>query len=439
MCVEDERNPSPAAMTGSKRRNVNDGDSRGLVALRSRPGARRDDLELGERASAANADVNDHRTGNRMADFNVPGLGAEQLPMGTSYGWSSALVWTNAIADIAIAVGCVAVPVVLAYIAKRRRDLALDGLAAAAGLTAVCGAVAYALDAWNIWHTHYWAETLAKTAVVACLILSMVLLLKHLPRLLSLPSERQLQNANALLARANRELEAFTASVSHDLRSPLTTIAGQAGLLELALGAGATDDQRRRLHRIQASVKQMSELIDALLVLSRISRHTLRRELVDVSELIDAVVTDLRQKHPERDVEIVTQPGMIVHGDRRLISDLLMNVVSNAWKFTSKMQRAHIEIGQRIEGSMSTLHVRDNGAGFDMQYAQRLFKPFQRLHSPTEFEGTGVGLATVARIVDRHGGKIWAEAKPNEGAIFYFTLPTAPITDEFLVAKGPLR
>jgi light-regulated signal transduction histidine kinase (bacteriophytochrome) len=244
-----------------------------------------------------------------------------------------------------------------------------------------------------------------------------------------------LQIANERLASANRELEAFTASVSHDLRSPLTTIAGQAGLLELALGHSATEDQRRRLQRIQGSVKQMSELIDALLVLSRISRHTLRREIVDVSTLIETVIADLRQRDPLRQIDFKVQPGMSVHGDRRLISDLFANVIANAWKFTSKVTDARVDIGQTVEGSMSTLFIRDNGAGFDMAYASKLFKPFQRLHSPAEFEGSGVGLATVARIVDRHGGKVWADARPNQGAVFYFTLPTLPMTDEMLVRQ----
>lgn len=176
----------------------------------------------------------------------------------------------------------------------------------------------------------------------------------------------------------------------------------------------------------------MSELIDALLVLSRISRHTLRRELVDVTALIDTIVTDLRQRDPQRQVDVKVQPNMHVHGDRRLISDLFTNMLSNAWKFTAKVTPARIEVTQTVDGSMSTLTIRDNGAGFDMTYAGKLFKPFQRLHSPSEFEGSGVGLATVARIVDRHGGRIWAEARPNEGATFHFTLPKLATTDEIL-------
>lgn len=369
-----------------------------------------------------------------MPDTPVPWFSTDQfMPHGASYLWTPAVVWMNAIPDTLIAFACFVIPFLIVYITRRRKDLPLNWLALSfcVGVTA-CGAM-HLLAVWNIWHAEYWIEGIAKILTAATAIPTAILLWRYLPEILSLPSQRQLQTANDRLARANRELEAFTASVSHDLRSPLTTIAGQAGLLELSLGAVATDDQKRRLHRIQGSVKQMSELIDALLVLSRISRHTLRRELVDVSALIDTVVSDLRQRDPLRQVDVSVQPGMSIHGDRRLISDLFANVLSNAWKFTSKVEQARIEVGQKVEGSMSTLFVRDNGAGFDMTYASKLFKPFQRLHSPSEYEGSGVGLATVARIVDRHGGKIWAEARPNEGAVFYFTLPALPITDEVLI------
>jgi light-regulated signal transduction histidine kinase (bacteriophytochrome) len=132
---------------------------------------------------------------------------------------------------------------------------------------------------------------------------------------------------------------------------------------------------------------------------------------------------------------VTIAPKLSIHGDGRLIHDLLRNLITNAWKFTSKNPDAKIEIGQAAPGTMATFFVRDNGAGFDMARAQRLFKPFVRMHSAAEFEGSGLGLATVARIVERHGGKIWAEAKPKEGATFYFTLPTMPITGEYLKAK----
>jgi signal transduction histidine kinase len=354
------------------------------------------------------------------------------LPHGHCYLWSPGVLWMNVVADILIAMAYFTIPFALLYIARRRRDLSFDWLVVCFGVFVVACGLTYVMDVWNVWHAHYWLQGIVKLLTAAASVPTAILLWRFLPGILMLPSQRQLRDANESLARANRELEAFTASVSHDLRSPLTTIAGQAGLLELSL-PDATDEQKRRLSRIQGSVKQMSELIEALLVLSRISRQTLHREIVDVTALTESIVQDMRQKDPARNVEVVIQPNMAVHGDRRLVGDLFQNLIGNAWKFTSKTAQARIEIGQASGGSLATLYIRDNGAGFDMTYEQKLFKPFQRLHGTADFDGSGVGLATVARIVDRHGGRIWAEGKPNEGAVFYFTLPTAPITDAFMV------
>lgn len=346
-----------------------------------------------------------------------------------------AAIWMNALPDVLIAMAYLSLPALLFYVTRRRRDLPFNSLFTSFSVFAAACGCAHALAAWNVTHAEYWLEGLFKTIAAVAALPTVVLAWRALPVIVSLPSQKQLRDANESLGRANRELEAFTASVSHDLRSPLTTIAGQAGLLELSLSENVTEDQRRRLHRIEGGVKQMSELIDALLVLSRISRHTLHREIVDVSAMADQVIADLRQKQPERSVRVSIQPGMTVHGDRRLIGDMLVNLIANAWKFTSKIADAHIELGQKHSGSMATLYIRDNGAGFNMAYEQKLFKPFQRLHGVEEFEGTGVGLATVARIVERHGGRIWAEAKPQAGAIFYFTLPTMPITEEMMLGR----
>jgi signal transduction histidine kinase len=368
-----------------------------------------------------------------MTELNTSWFSSGQfLPHGHCYMWSPGVLWMNVVADILIAMAYFTIPFALLYIARRRRDLPFDWLVACFGVFIIACGLTHVMDVWNVWHAHYWAEGIVKLIAAAASVPTAILLWRFLPGILMLPSQRQLRDANESLARANRELEAFTASVSHDLRSPLTTIAGQAGLLELSL-PDATDEQKRRLTRIQSSVKQMSELIEALLVLSRISRQTLHREIVDVTALAESIVQDMRQKDPTRSVEVVIQPNMTVHGDRRLVGDLFQNLIGNAWKFTSKTSEARIEIGQSSGGSMATLYIRDNGAGFDMTYEQKLFKPFQRLHGSADFDGSGVGLATVARIVDRHGGRIWAEGKPNAGAVFYFTLPTAPITDAFVV------
>lgn len=368
-----------------------------------------------------------------MPDTTVSWLSGEQfLPHGHCYMWTPGILWMHVIADILIAMAYFAIPFVLLYVARRRRDLPFSWLLVCFGVFIVACALTHVMDVWNVWHTNYWLEGFIKVITAAASVPTAILLWRSLPFILSVPSQRQLRDANESLARANRELEAFTASVSHDLRSPLTTIAGQAGLLELSM-PNANEEQRRRLLRIQNSVRQMSELIDALLVLSRISRHTLHREIIDVSALAESIIQDLRQKDPQRNVEVEIQPGMSVHGDRRLINDLFINLLANAWKFTSRTAAARIEVGQSQHGSMATLFVRDNGAGFDMAHGHKLFKPFQRLHGAAEFEGTGVGLATVARIIDRHGGRIWAEAKPNQGAVFYFTMPTMPITQQFLM------
>lgn len=368
-----------------------------------------------------------------MPDSTVSWFSGEQfLPHGHCYMWTPGILWMHVIADILIAMAYFAIPFVLLYVVRRRRDLPFSWLLVCFGVFIVACALTHVMDVWNVWHTNYWLEGLIKVITATASVPTAILLWRSLPFIMSMPSQRQLRDANESLARANRELEAFTASVSHDLRSPLTTIAGQAGLLELSM-PNANEEQRRRLLRIQNSVRQMSELIDALLVLSRISRHTLHREIIDVSALAESIIQDLRQKDPMRNVEVEIQPGMSVHGDRRLINDLFINLLANAWKFTSRTAAARIEVGQSQHGSMATLFVRDNGAGFDMAHEHKLFKAFQRLHGAAEFEGTGVGLATVARIIDRHGGRIWAEAKPGQGAVFYFTMPTMPITEQFLM------
>lgn len=373
-----------------------------------------------------------------MPDINLSWFSSEQfLPHGHCYLWTPGVLWTHVISDILIAMAYFTLPFVLIYITRRRRDLPFDWLVVCFGVFIVACGMTHVINVWNVWHAAYWLEAAIKVITAAASVPTAILLWRSLPDILSLPSQRQVRDANESLARANRELEAFTASVSHDLRSPLTTIAGQAGLLELSL-PNATEEQRRRLTRIQGSVKQMSELIDALLALSRISRHTLHREIVDVSALAEGIVQEMSQKDPARQVTVTIQPSMTVHGDPRLLADLFENLLSNAWKFTSKTSQPRIEIGQSHHGSMSTLHVRDNGAGFDMLYEQKLFKPFQRLHGASEFDGSGVGLATVARIIDRHGGRIWAEGKPHAGAVFYFTLPTAPITEQFLIGQRAL-
>ncbi|HEU4653995.1 MAG TPA: HAMP domain-containing sensor histidine kinase, partial [Steroidobacteraceae bacterium] len=229
-----------------------------------------------------------------MQDFGVAQQHLVQLaPQGQSLAWEPALIWANVIPDLVLAIGFFVIPFFLLRFSKRRSDVRFSALLVSFAIFVISSGLAHLMAIWNVWHTDYVLEAAMKALAAGAAFPTAILLWRSFRELIRLPSKRQLREANDSLARANRELEAFTASVSHDLRSPLTTIAGQAGLLEMAL-PNATEDQRRRLGRIQSSVKQMSELIDALLTLSRISRHTLHREIVDVSALVDSIISDLR-------------------------------------------------------------------------------------------------------------------------------------------------
>jgi PAS domain S-box-containing protein len=230
----------------------------------------------------------------------------------------------------------------------------------------------------------------------------------------------------AELAAVNRELEAFSYSVSHDLRAPLRSIDGfgQALIEEHAgqLDATALD----YLRRIRAATRRMGELIDDLLALSRVTRREMRHDEVDLSALAGSVTAELARANPERSVEVRIEPGLWARGDPALLRLALENLLGNAWKFTARAAAPRIEVGAEGEGESRAYYVRDNGVGFDMAYATKLFGAFQRLHGATEFPGTGVGLATVQRIVHRHGGRLWAHGEVGRGATFLFTLSERP-------------
>ncbi|MBS1972372.1 MAG: CHASE3 domain-containing protein [Bdellovibrionales bacterium] len=220
----------------------------------------------------------------------------------------------------------------------------------------------------------------------------------------------------------NKELESFSYSVSHDLRAPLRAMAGFSNILIEDYKDKLDETGRGYLSRIIAASDRMARLIDGILDLSRISRRQVRREDVDLAVLAEQVISELRVAEPERRVEVVIEPQMKVRGDVDLIGALMQNLLANAWKFTSKRELAHIHVGSLVRNGQTVFFIRDDGAGFDMAYAEKLFGTFQRLHTEVEFKGTGVGLATVRRIAHLHGGEVWAEGAVHQGATFYFTL-----------------
>ncbi len=234
--------------------------------------------------------------------------------------------------------------------------------------------------------------------------------------------EQRVIKRTAELQLVNQELEAFAYSVSHDLRAPLRGIDGFSQALQQDYGETLNEDGKKCLARVRAATQRMGQLIDDLLALSRVTRTSLSFQTVDLSALATIVINELQQDTPNRKVEVSLQTGLTCRGDARLLQIVLYNLLSNAWKFTRKHPAPRIEFGQTFVNATDAFFVRDNGAGFDMAYTAKLFGAFQRLHSTQEYEGTGIGLATVQRIIHRHHGKIWAEGAVNQGAAFYFTL-----------------
>jgi two-component system, sensor histidine kinase and response regulator len=237
---------------------------------------------------------------------------------------------------------------------------------------------------------------------------------------------RELAEARAALVRdlefKNRELESFSYAISHDLRAPLRRIHGFARALEETQAPLLEPRGAKYLGRIQESATQMLQLIDDVLHLSRVTIAELRSRELDLSAMAQAIADRLQQDEPGRQVEVRARPGMTVQGDPALLRVALENLLSNAWKFTSRTPQPVIEVGLLPGPDQPTYFVRDNGAGFEMVLADQLFRPFQRLHLASEYPGTGIGLATVRRIIHRHGGSIWAQSTPGHGACFYFTL-----------------
>jgi len=241
-------------------------------------------------------------------------------------------------------------------------------------------------------------------------------------RKLSEELEQRVITRTVQLDAANKELESFSYSVSHDLRAPLRGIDGFSQALLEDYTDKLDETGRDYLNRVREASQHMAQLIDDLLEMSRLTRKKMKRGRVDLTAMAQKIAAELKESQPERKVEFIIQEGLAANGDARLLDAMLENLLGNAWKFTGKHPQARIEFGTTQHEGKPAFYVRDDGVGFDMTYADKLFAPFQRLHAPTEFSGTGVGLATVQRIIHRHGGRVWAEAEVEKGATFFFTL-----------------
>ncbi|MBI4987847.1 MAG: two-component sensor histidine kinase [Rhodocyclales bacterium] len=382
------------------------------------------------------------------------------LPHGHCYLWTPALLWSFVVAESVIVFSYYSIPLGLVWFVKQRKDLQFNWMFILfSAFIFACGTT-HLIGIWTIWHPDYWLDAAVKIVTAAVSIVTAVLLWPLIPKALKLPSTKQLEEAVArleeeivrrnkaeaqlsLLNRSlerrthqletvNQELQAFAYSVSHDLRAPLRGIDGWSLALAEDYGDRLDETARGFLGRVRSEAQRMGGLIDDLLQLSRVSREDIRQEPVDMSSLAHTVAERLREAQPERRMEFDIAPNLAAQGDPRLLEIALTNLMDNAVKFTAPQAVARIEFGSRIEEDPETkarrkvFFVRDNGVGFDMARADKLFGAFQRLHKASEFPGTGIGLATVQRIVHRHEGRIWAESQAGQGAGFHFTLGEYP-------------
>ena len=363
-------------------------------------------------------------------------LDSNYLPHRYCYLAQPGLVWTHVIADMLIGLAYVAISFTLAYMVyKGRRDIPFHWMFLAFGLFIVACGGTHFVETLTVWVPVYVFSAAVKIFTALASISTALILPFTVPRVLSLVqkaktseemtarlrrSEEDMRLQNAQLEAANKELEAFSYSVSHDLRAPLRSIDGFSQSLLEDCGEKLDSTERDHLNRVRAAAERMAALIDDLLNLSRITRSELKRETVDLSAVAHSIAAELQKSDDKRQVKFHIQDGVTAVGDPHLFRVMLQNLLDNSWKFTSKHVTARIEFGCKSLGNGPTYFVSDDGAGFDPRYSSRLFGAFQRLHGVTEFPGTGIGLATVQRIVHRHAGRVWAEGEVEKGATFYF-------------------
>jgi signal transduction histidine kinase len=360
-----------------------------------------------------------------IAPLRIPGIfSASFLPHAFCYTGDARLISAHVISDALIWLSYVAIAGTLVYLVHQlKKEMPFQWMLLAFGVFIIACGFTHFMEIVTLWKPVYWLSAYVKIVTAVASVTVAVALPPLIPKIREIAKaslrSRQVQDD---LAASNRELEAFSYSVSHDLRAPLRAINGFA--LAVLEDSGQKLDQQSKadLLRVGAAAKRMGELIDDLLKLSRTGRSEMVRVRVDLTCMAQEIAAQLKATNPERDTSFIIAPGLSAVGDRGLLQVALENLLGNAWKFTGKAKNARIEMGVEQQDGHSAFFVRDNGAGFDMLYATKLFGPFQRMHDDSSFPGTGVGLATVQRIIRRHGGSIWAKAAVDKGATFYFAL-----------------
>jgi signal transduction histidine kinase len=372
------------------------------------------------------------------------------MPHGMCYEWDPAVIWLHVSADAVIALAYYSIPITLLYFVQKRKDLAFDWMLVCFAIFIVACGTTHVMEIINIWHPTYWLSGIIKAVTALASIITAILLIRLVPQALKIPSPEQLRESNTALqneiaektealgrvaslnrelieqtsnlAASNKELETFSYSVSHDLRAPLRHISSYIPLLiEEAPNLGESGSLYAK--KIARAAAHMGQLIDSLLAFSQMGKAAMRHEKVDMDELVAQVREELAPDTQGREItwEVAALPAVV--GDRALLKQAWLNLLSNAIKYTRNRQPAVIAVEGNETPEAWDFLVRDNGAGFDMQYADKLFGVFQRLHGREEFEGTGIGLANVHRIISRHGGTIRAEGKVGGGATFFFEIP----------------
>ncbi len=395
------------------------------------------------------------------------------MPHGHCFLWDPRILWLHAVSDLGIAFAYFAIPLALIYFVERRQDFPFKGLLVLySSFILLCGTT-HLLGVWVLWYPNYFFEGVVKAITAIVSIATFFVTVKLVPQALQLVGPRELAKVNADLqknieerakaqgeleqayaaieekvkertaslkesreevgrlnedlerrvAERTADLESFSYSVSHDLRTPLRAIEGFSRIVMEEYPDKLDDEGKRLLKIVRENVSRMGNLIDDILAFSRAGRRDLSMGPVDMDSLAKAVLEELKPSMEGRDVQAGLGRLPPAQGDAAMLHQVLTNLIENAVKFTTNIDRAIIDISGRTGDNENIYCVRDNGAGFDMRYSDRLFGVFQRLHGADEFEGTGIGLAIVKRIVSRHRGRVWAEGKPGEGATFYFALP----------------